>query len=158
MRKRLITASLAACLGMVIASSAALAAENWIGTWKLNTAKSKFAPGPGPQSQTLKWEATPQGIQQTADTVDADGKASHGGYLTRFDGKEVPWEGNPNADTASPKKVDDNTFVNTWKMGGKPTIVAKVRVSKDGKNMTISQTGRNVKGETVHSIAVYEKQ
>jgi len=158
MPNRLIKASLAGCFGIVLASSVALAADNWIGTWKLNTARSKFAPGPGPQSQTLKWEATPQGIKQTSDTVDADGTASHGGYVTRFDGKEVAWEGNPNADKANPKKIDDNLFVNAWTLAGKPTITAKVRVSKDGKTLTVSQTGRNAKGETVHSIAVYDRQ
>ena len=158
MRNRLIKASLAASLGIVLAGSVALAAENWIGTWKLNTAKSKFAPGPGPQSQTLKWERTTDGIRQTSDTVDADGKASHGSYLSKFDGKDVAWEGNPNADKASAKKIDDNLFVNAWTLAGKPTITSKVRVSKDGKTLTVSQTGRDAKGETVHSIAVYDKQ
>lgn len=27
-----------------------------LGTWKLNLAKSKYAPGPAPKSQTRKWE------------------------------------------------------------------------------------------------------
>ena len=39
-----------------------------------------------------------------------------------MDGKEVPWKGNPNADTAAPKKVDDNTYTNTWKKAGKVTM------------------------------------
>jgi hypothetical protein len=158
MRNRLIKAALAACFGIVLASSVALAAENWIGTWKLNTARSKFSPRPGPQSQTLKWEKTAEGIRQTSDTVDADGKAGHGSYLSKFDGKDVAWEGNPNADKATAKKIDDNLFVNTWTLAGKQTITAKVRVSKDGKTLMVSQTGRNAKGETVHSIAVYDKQ
>jgi hypothetical protein len=158
MRNRLIKASLAACFGIVLASSVALAAENWVGTWKLNTARSKFSPRPGPQSQTLKWEKTAEGIKLSSDTVDADGKTVHGSYVSKFDGKDVPWEGNPNADTASPKKVDDNTFLNGWKMAGKATITTKGRVSKDGKTLTLSQTGRSVKGETVHSIVVYDKQ
>jgi hypothetical protein len=158
MRKGLWKASLAALIAVAVGSTVALAAENWIGTWKLNTAKSKFAPGPGPQSQTLKWERTAEGIRQTSDTVDADGKTGHGSYLSKFDGKDVAWEGNPNADKANAKKVDDNLFVNTWTLAGKPTITAKVRVSRDGKTLTVSQTGRNAKGETVHSIAVYDKQ
>ena len=158
MRRGLLKASLAAVFAIALGGGVALAAENWIGTWKLNTARSKFAPVPGPQSQTLRWESTPAGIKQTSETVDADGKSSHGGYVTRYDGKEAAWEGNPNADKANPKKIDDNVFVNTWTLAGKQTIVAKVRVSKDGKTMTVSQTGQNAKGETVHSIAVYEKQ
>lgn len=158
MRKRLITASLAALFAIGLGSTVALAAENWIGTWKMNPAKSKFVPGPGPQSQTVKWEKTAEGFKQSSDTVDADGKATHAGYLSKFDGKDVPWEGNPNADTATVKKIDDNTFVNSWKLGGKSTITSKVRVSKDGNTLTANQTGHNAKGETVHFIVVYDRQ
>ena len=158
MRKSLLRASLAACIAIVVGSSVTLAADNWLGTWKMNAAKSKFKPAPGPQSQTLTFEATAEGTKLTSETVDADGKAIHGGYVSRFDGKDVPWEGNPNADTASSKRINASTYVNTWKMGGKATITSKVRVSKDGKTLTINQTGRNSKGVTVHSTVVYDKQ
>src|SRR5659263_487538 len=64
----------------------------------------------------------------------------------------------PNADTAAPKKTDDNGFENVWKKDGKVTITAKAAVSKDGKTLTISQTGKNAKGETVNATSVFEKQ
>jgi hypothetical protein len=158
MRKSLLMASLAACSAIVLSSSVALAAENWLGTWKLDVAKSKFVPGPGPKSLTLKFEATKDGIKVTSDRVDAEGKATHGGYVSKFDGKDVPWEGNPNADTAAPKKIDDNGYVNTWKKAGKVTIVAKVVVSKDGKTLTGTQTGTDAKGQAVSNVEVYDRQ
>jgi hypothetical protein len=55
-------------------------------------------------------------------------------------------------------KIDDNSYSNTWKKGGKPTITAKVAVSADGKTMTITQTGTNAKGEGVNNTIVYTKQ
>src|SRR5712692_9296774 len=146
MRKSLLMVSLAACCAIVVSSSVALAADNWLGTWKLDAAKSKYSPGPAPKSLTLKFEATPGGIKFTGDGVGADGKAVHSTYLSKFDGKDVPYEGNPDADTASPKKIDDNSYDNTWKKGGKATIAAKVVVSADGKTMTSTQTGTNAKG------------
>jgi len=158
MRKNLLMVSLAACCAIVLSSSAALAADNWLGTWKLNTAKSKFSPGPGPKSLTLKFEATADGIKLTSDGVDSDGNAIHGEYVSRFDGKDVPWTGNPNADTASAKKIDDNSYENTWKKGGKTTIVAKAVVSKDGKTLTTMQKGTNAKGQTVNNAVVYDRQ
>jgi len=158
MRKSLLMASLAACSAIVLSSSVALAAENWLGTWKLDVAKSKFVPGPGPKSLTLKFEATKDGIKVTSDRVDAEGKATHGGYVSKFDGKDAPWEGNPEADMASPKKIDENSYENTWKKGGKVTIVAKGVVSKDGKTLTVTQTGTDSKGRAVNSTAVYDKQ
>jgi hypothetical protein len=157
MRKSLLRVSLVCC-AVVLSSSVALAAENWLGTWKLNAAKSKYSPGPALKSLTLKFEATPGGIKFTGDGVSADGKAVHSMFLSKFDGKDVPYEGNPDADTASPKKIDENSYDNTWKKGGKATITAKVVVSADGKTMTITQVGTNAKGEAVNNTIVYNKQ
>lgn len=157
MRKSLLVVSLAAC-AILLSSSAVLAADNWLGTWKVDLAKSKYSPGPAPRSYTLKFEATPGGIQFTGDGVGADGKAAQSKFLSRFDGQDVPYEGNPDADTASPRKVDDNSYDNPWKKGGKATITAKVVVSADGKTMTITQTGTNAKGEAVNNSIVYDKQ
>jgi hypothetical protein len=158
MRKSLLKVLLAACCAIVLSSSVVLAAENWLGTWKLDLAKSKYSPGPAPKSLTLKYEATPDGIKFTGHGVDADGKATHTMFLSKFDGKEVPYEGNPDADTASPKKIDDNSYENTWKKGGKATTTSNVVVSADGKTMTITHTGTNAKGEAVNNTNVYKKQ
>ena len=158
MRRNLFIVSLAACCALILSSSVAMAAENWLGTWKLDTAKSQFSPGPAPKSLNLKWESTPAGTKFTSDGTGADGKSNHSAYVSKFDGKDVPYEGNPEADTCAPMKVDDNTYTNAWKKAGKPTINAKVVVSDGGKTMTITQTGTNAKGEAVNNSVVYTKQ
>ena len=158
MRKTLFVGSLAVCLVMLLSSSTLLAADNWLGTWKLNVAKSKYVPGPAPKSETLKFVASGDAITLTHDEVDAEGKPAHGSYTAKFDGKDVPWAGNPDADTASPKRIDANSYENTWKKGGKVTVNAKGVVSKDGKTLMVSQTGKNAKGETVNNTAVFERQ
>jgi hypothetical protein len=158
MRKNLLVVSLAACCAIVLARSVALAADNWLGTWKLNVAKSKYSPGPGPKSLTLKFEATADGIKVTSDGVDSEGSATHGEYVSKFDGKDVPWEGNPNADTASAKRIDDNSYENIWKKDGKVTITAKAVVSKSGKTLNITQTGTDSKGRTVNHTLVFDRQ
>jgi len=159
MRKSLFVGALVVCAVMVFSSSVVLAADNWLGTWKLNVGKSKYSPGlPAPKSLILKYEASQGGTTLTTDGVNAAGKATHHTYTSKFDGKDVPWEGNPNADTSAPKKIDDNTFENVWKKGGKVTITSKAVVSKDGKTYTLSYTGKNAKGETVNTTEVFEKQ
>jgi hypothetical protein len=154
MKKPLIVSSLlVACLG----ASLAVAGENWIGTWKLNAAKSQ----PGANAirvDTLKFEATPAGIKLTSEGTDAQGKPMQGGYTSKFDGTAVPWTGNPMADTAAPKKIDDNSYENSWKLAGKDTVTAKVVVSKDGKTLTVTQDGTGPNGEKVHAVGVYDKQ
>jgi hypothetical protein len=157
MRKSLLMVSLAACAAIVLSSSVALA-DNWLGIWKLNVAKSQFVPGPGPKSLTLTFETTKDGIKLTSHRVDADGKETHGGYVSKFDGKDVPLKGNPDADTGAPKKIDDNSYENTWKKAGKVTITAKAVVSNDGKTLTITQAGTDSKGRTVNNTVVLDKQ
>jgi hypothetical protein len=158
MRRSLFVGALVACALVVLSSSVLMAADNWVGTWKLNVEKSKYSPGPAPKSQTLKYEVTPAGIKLTTDGMSADGKAGHGTYTSKFDGKDTPWEGNPDADMAAPKKIDDNSFENVWKKDGKVTVTVKAAVSKDGKSYTVSQSGKNAKGEAVNITAVYDRQ
>jgi hypothetical protein len=158
MRKTLLMVSLAACCAIVFSTSVALAAEAWLGTWKLNTAKSKYSPGPAPKSLTLNFESTADGIKLTSDGADSEGNPTHGEYVSKFDGAKVPWTGNPDADTSTAKRIDDNHFNNTWMKDGKATITSKAAVSKDGKTMTIAMTGTNAKGQTVKNTVVYDKQ
>ncbi len=158
MRKNLYVCALAVCVMALLSAPAALAADNWIGSWKLDTAKSTFKPGPMPKSLTLTYTATPDGVKFSSSGVDGEGKPMQSDFVSKFDGKEVPYKGNPNADTASPKKIDDNTFENTWKKGGAATITARGVVSKDGKTLTITQKGKNAKGEAVEATGVFVKQ
>jgi hypothetical protein len=157
MQKNQVVRSLMIGAATLALGTAAFAGENWVGTWKLDAAKSKLS-ATGVRAQTLKFEATPAGIKLTSDGTDAQGKPMHGGYTSKFDGKDVPWAGNPMADTACPKKIDDNSYENTWKKDGKVTVNATVTVSKDGKTLTISQTGKDAGGAPMSSVGVYERQ
>jgi hypothetical protein len=157
MMKRVLVSSVL-CAALMLAGRGAEAADNWIGSWKMDAAKSKLSTG-GIRAQTLRFEATGDGsIALTSDGTDADGKAMHGSYTAKFDGSDAVWAGNPLADTATPKRVDANTYENTWKKDGKPTVTAKVVVSKDGKTMTVTQTGTDAKGAKFTSVAVYDRQ
>jgi hypothetical protein len=81
-----------------------LGADMLPGTWKLNVAKSKYSPGPAPQSNTVKFEAIAGGVKLTADGVDSQGKKTHNEYTAKFDGKDNPakpmLDGKPNPNAA----------------------------------------------------------
>ena len=144
---------------MVLAlSCATFAADNWVGTWKLNVSKSKFSPGPVPKSQMLKQELWEGGVKLTTDTVDNEGKTVHGEYAAKYDGKDYPWKGNTDADTISLKRIDDNSYEAVWKLKGKTTLTSKTLVSADGKTRTITQTGKDAQGRTVNNVTVYDRQ
>lgn len=157
MRKHASVWSLLLAVAMVAIGGTASAGDNWVGTWKVNAAKSEFGSN-SIRTQSLTFEATPAGIKLTAEGTDAQGQPMRTGYTSKFDGKDVPWEGNPMADMASPKKIDDNTYENTWKKGGKAIATAKVAVSKDGKTLTVTTDGTDQQGAKVHTVAVYDKQ
>jgi hypothetical protein len=158
MRKNLLVSSLLLCAATSIWGQPAFAGENWVGTWKLNAAKSNFASAAVTRAQTLKFEATPAGIKLTSEGTDPQGKPMQGEYTSKFDGKDVAWTGNPLADMACPKRIDDNSYENVWKNGGKQTMTAKVVVSKDNKTLTVTQTPTDPKGAAASSVAVYDRQ
>ena len=157
MRTNNLTISLCAVSIVLGGASSSLAGDNWIGTWKLNASKSKVGPN-SVSAQTIKFETTADGIKLTSEGVDPQGQKVSAGYTSKFDGKDVTWAGNPMADTAAPKRIDDNTYENVWKKGGKAMVTAKVSVSKDGKTLTIVQDGTDAQGNKVHSMAVYDRQ
>ena len=134
------------------------AADDTFGTWNLNVAKSKYEPGPAPKSATVKYEEVDGGYKRSGDTIDADGKKISIEYTAKYDGKDYPVTGSPLFDSIAVKKINDHTAEATMKKGGKPVLTAKREISHDGKVMTITITGTNVKGEKMHNKAVYDKQ
>jgi hypothetical protein len=148
-----------AVTSILVLSFVALGADNNVGTWKLNLAKSKYSPGPAPKSQTAKIETWgDDGVSYTADGTSADGKPTRAGFLAKYDGKDYPFKGNPDADTISYKRIDANTVEATTKLKGKIGITAKVTVSPDGKTRTVAQTGKDAQGRDVNNVLVYDKQ
>ena len=72
-------ASSVACLGLssFLVGAAFAQSDPQVGVWKLNVAKSKYSPGPGPKSATTKIEAVGAGTKVSVDQTLADGTARH---------------------------------------------------------------------------------
>jgi hypothetical protein len=128
-----------------------------LGTWKLNEAKSKLAPG-YPKNTKVVYEAAGDNIKATVDGVDGQGKPTHNDWTGKFDGKDYPVTGDPNSDTRSIKQIDDRTLELTVKKGGKVTMSGRVVLSTDGKSRTLTLSGTDPAGKKVTSISVYDKQ
>jgi hypothetical protein len=151
------TKSIVLTLGLCVVATAICYASPHMGTWKLNEAKSKFAPG-APKNATVIYAAAGDSIKVTVDGTDADGKPAHSEWTGKFDGKDYPVTGDATSDMRSYKQVDDRTLELTNKKSGKVTTTGKVVVSADGKTRTVTITGTNAKGEKAESIGVYDKQ
>src|SRR6266404_4528745 len=65
--------------------------DAWMGTWKLNLAKTKQSEGKPPKSFIQKYEPNGTGgFKSTADLVRDDGVSEHVEYSANFDGKQYP--------------------------------------------------------------------
>jgi hypothetical protein len=127
-----------------------------MGTWKLNEAKSKIAPG-APKNSTVVYATAGDQIKVTVDGTDADGKPAHSEWTGKFDGKDYPVTGDATADMRSYKKEGKDTLELTNKKDGKVTVTGKVVVSADGKTRTVTINGMDAKGAKVTSTGVYDK-
>src|SRR6202795_344840 len=96
-------------VSVLMLGAAAQAADNQVGTWKLDLAKSKYSPGPPPKESTVKVEAQADALKFTIDAIDAEGKTIHTESSPKDGGTDSPITGNPNADSISLKKIDDHT-------------------------------------------------
>jgi hypothetical protein len=141
-----------------VAAGVCFAAVNpHMGTWNLNEAKSKFAPG-GARNKTVVYEAAGDDIKVTVDGTDREGKPAHNEWTGKFDGKDYPVTGDPDADMRSYKTVNAHTLALTNKKGGKVTLTGLIVVSANGKTRTVTTTGTDAQGKKVKSTAVYDKQ
>ena len=152
------TLSLVLC-AIVLVATAAQAADNFLGTWTLNIAKSKYDPGPAPKSQTTVLERTADGqARERGDRVNADGSRTQWEWTAKFDGKDYAVKGDPDRDTVSLKKIDDNTIEVINKKGGTLTNTMKIVVAKDGKSRTNEASFTNAKGVKVHNIIFFDRK
>ena len=154
MRVRTILAS----VGVFLAGFAvSLAADSYMGTWKLNESLSKLSPMAG-KNHTVVYSAAGNDVKVTVDGVGTDGKPTHNEWTGKFDGKDYPVIGDPTSDTRAYKVVDDHTLAMTIKKGGKVTVTGTIKVSPDGKTRTVSTSGMDSMGMKIENNAVYDKQ
>jgi hypothetical protein len=131
--------------------------DSYMGTWKLNEAKSKMTAN-APKNNTVVYSAAGDSIKVTVDGVDGAGKPTHNEWTGKFDGKDYAVTGDPTSDMRSYKKVDANTLAMTIKKGGKTTMTGTVAVSADGKTRTVTVSGTDSMGMKASMTAVYDKQ
>ena len=150
--------TLAVTLALSFAAGTICLASPFTGSWKLNEAKSKIAPGM-PKNTMVVYKDTMFGKTKiTVDGVDAKGKPTHSEWTGKFDGNDYAVTGDPTADMRSYKKIDDRTMDFAVKKGGKVIVNGHVAVAADGKSRTVTTTGMNAKGKKVKSVAFFDKQ
>ncbi len=145
-------------LGLGIAAIGAFAADNTLGTWKLNMDKSKFTTAAPVKSLNVNREASDGGVKVTTTGERADGAAINASYSAKYDGKSNPVTGAP-YDSIAMKQVNANTLTATQKNStNKYHTTVRMVISKDGKTMSSTVKGTDAAGKPVSYTMVYDKQ
>jgi hypothetical protein len=160
MKRNFVCASL---MTLLLAAACPLLAQSNtdVGVWKLNVAKSKYVPGPGPRSQTRTVVPQGNGWKVTIEGISATGKTINYSYTTNYDGQDSPLSGMgfpSGADTIAIRRVDADTTTQTDKKDGRVITQGTRVVSKDGKVETIHARGKDPDGKPINNLVVYEKQ
>jgi hypothetical protein len=153
---------LVALLVAAVFAYSAVAQDNpFLGTWKLNVAKSKFEGAPAPKSLTRTITADGSGAKYSFEGVSADGKPFAYSFSSNYDGKDsaITGTGAPyGADSITLKHISPSKTEGTLKKGGKEVAKVTAEVSKDGKVATIRSKGKGTDGKEVATDSVYDKQ
>ena len=128
------------------------------GTWKLNAAKSKVTPGPGPQNETVTVTGENGTHTVSLQVKTPEGETIEGSYTAKDDGTLAPLTGSPVADMISVRKISDRTVERRLMKAGKTVGQDRDTVSPDGKTLTVTGSGLNPKGLKEKYTAVFEKQ
>jgi hypothetical protein len=155
MKTRTILASLVVFLTGVVYGLAQTDASAYMGTWKLNEGKSKFAPGATKNTMVTYSAAGDNMVKVVTDGADKDGKAVHTEWTGKFDGKDYKVTGATEYDTRSYIPAGKHSLSMTMKKGDKTVLTGKVTVSPDGKSRTVTTTGSE---PAMNNEAVYDKQ
>jgi hypothetical protein len=153
MRKSVAMVFLAAAL----LSSVAMAADPVAGTWQLDVQKSKFSPGPAPQSGTRVYSESADGVTLDAKSIGTDGKETslHTTYKV---GSNNSITGNPDADTLEAKSVNARIWNFRLMKNGKAVGTVHRVVSTDGKTLTVHNKGTHADGKAYDDTLVFMRQ
>ncbi|PYT16057.1 MAG: hypothetical protein DMG59_11685 [Acidobacteria bacterium] len=138
-------------------AGALIAADPFVGTWKLNAAKTKFKTGMAPKEQTVSFSEEGSDLHVMVKGTSPDGKAISVHFTVPTAGGtgkiiESPYE------AVSSKSVNANERDTSFSKGGKVVYTAKAKRAADGKTMTVAVKGTNPSGQTVEGTAFYDKQ
>lgn len=134
--------------------------DAFVGTWKLNVAKSRFAKGHEIKELSLVIARDAENVTVTVNGIDGAGKTisikysvpDAGGTLNYTEG--APPEGT----TVVSKRIDDHTVDQTSTVNGKEVASVHSVLSATGRTLTQTRTDLDENGKYSKSVVVYDRQ
>jgi len=134
------------------------AGDPFIGTWKMNPAKTKHTVGTAPKEQicTIVQAGSDQNMKVAG--IAADGTKTLIRYMISPTGGTGKMLESSLYDGVFGKRIGPNEWEMSYTNGGKAVYTARSRVSSDGLTLTVDSKGVNALGQTVEASFVYDKK
>ena len=140
------------------------APDPFVGTWKMDTGRSKFTRGdPSFMFATLLIESAGGGLKSTASAADGDGLANDFTFNCALDGTPckviaaTTMKGSSAVDTIFLRREDEHTIIATGTKDGKLVYTDRRVVSSDDKTLTVQRAGRTPDGRMYESTIVLSR-
>ena len=153
-----LTLTVVSVVALAARGSVATPPASFAGTWHLNVSKSTYRPGPGPMSATLNVGYEGVMRHSVLNTIARDGERIRTEYVASEDGRDYAIHGSPNADTIALRRTSPGTIERTDKRRGEVVMLLTLRLSQDGRSMTVTQRGVTAAGDMVSNTMVYDKR
>jgi len=134
------------------------AADPFVGTWKMNMAKTKYTSGVPPKEQTVTISEMGGNVIGKVTGTAADGRRILLSYTLPSAGGTGKILQSSSYDAISGKRIALNERETTYIKEGKPLYTAHSTVSANGKSMTVIGKGLALSGQSVETTTFYDKQ
>jgi hypothetical protein len=141
----------------LVFASGLWAASPFAGTWKLDTAKTKFTAGAPPQDETLVIAGNGDRAMITATGTTAGGRPISIRYSVPEKGGPAQIEESP-CDELTMTRTSENVSDAVCTRRGRQIGTRHTVISEDGKTMRATVDGIDALGRPVSGTEVYEKQ
>ena len=152
--------ALALALTLIAVPNAASAADPFVGTYKLNPAKSSSSGGQVPPELTLTISEDSSNLLIKTSGMTKSGSAIEADVLVlpKAGGTIKAPAGEKDYDSTVVSRKDPNTIDMSAVQKGKEKTRVKLALSRDGKTLTRSFTSTNAKGQPVTGTSVLERE
>lgn len=157
-RRRLARWAALALALLGLATAAGAARDPFVGTWKMNHAKSKYAAGLPPREQIAAITVKGRNMQVKVEAITSEGKKTVVHYEIPYDGgMGRMFETSPAYDGILGKHLGPYEREISRLKDGKAVFTARSIVSPDGRLMSVYSKGVSPLGKPVEAHVVYDR-
>jgi hypothetical protein len=122
------------------------AADPFVGTWKMNPAKTKYKVGTAPKEQTVTITEVGSDLNVSVAGTAADGSKISVTYTVPAAGGTGKMGESSYYDGISGKRIGPNERVMSYMKGGKAIYTAHSKIATDGNSLSVTSKGVNPLG------------